>query len=79
MFSFHKYTNHVYDVKWYFDDDQKEVLEDKLQCLFRKINDYYCISYIPYTFLDVFEGLGDVDFIMKKYNNECRIQIEKIN
>ena len=75
MFSFHKSVNWLYKAQWYFDDKMLDDLEYKLQVTFEKKSNYYLISQINYTFLDLVKGLKNMFFTIEKLDNICKIQI----
>ena len=42
MFAFHQHFEKLYQIKWYFPDDQKEVMEKKLYVVFKKKMIIFC-------------------------------------
>lgn len=75
MFALNSYLDKLYQVKWKFDDDMKEDLEDLLYVSFEKIDPYYKLESIRYTVVDLLLGLQTLNFNLTKNSNGIVIEI----
>ena len=78
MFAFHQHFEKLYQIKWYFPDDQKEVMEKKLYVVFKKENDYFLLQEVLYAYMDIVTGMEGVDFSCEKIGDAMKIKILKI-
>ena len=78
MFGLQKYLNKLYEIKWYFKKSDWSDLESLLFVEFQPKEDYYVITNVKYTYVDILLALEDMDFTLKKEKNEYKIMILKI-
>ena len=78
MFGLQKYLNKLYEIKWFFKKSDCGDLESLLFVEFEPKDDHYVIRNIKYTYVDILLALEDMDFTLKKENNEYKIIILKI-
>ena len=79
MFGLVKYIDKIYEIKWYFENEQDiHEIEDILYCRFKKriSDDFYTIDQILYTYVDILLGLEDMDFTFEKTGKDyiCKIK-----
>ena len=76
MFALNSYLEKLYQVKWKFDDDMKENLEDLLYVSFKKEDTYYKLDSIRYTVVDLLLGLESIkNFTIRKTYDGLIIEI----
>ena len=75
MFALNQYLQKLYQVKWKFDSDMKNDLEDLLFVTFKNEEEYFKLESIKYTVVDLLMGLEDLDFKLTKNKNDMMIQI----
>ena len=75
MFALNKYLEKLYQVKWKFDTDMKDDLEDLLFVTFKTDGEYFKLDEIKYTVVDLLVGLEELDFELCKIDTEIVLQI----
>ena len=75
MFAIHSYMEKIYDIQWYFNENDKSYLEGFLHVTFERENDYYVISDILYSALDIIIALNDLNFEFKKMEQIYKVII----
>ena len=75
MLGFNKYLNKLYELKWEFNEDDKNILEEILLVEFDKKNNIYIIKNVIYTYIDILLGLEELDFTLTKSGEDCVIKI----
>ena len=75
MFAIHSYMEKIYDIQWYFNENDKSYLEGFLHVSFERENDYYVISDILYSALDIIIALNDLNFEFKKMEQIYKVII----
>lgn len=75
MFALNNYLEKLYQVKWKFDTDIKNDLEDLLFVTFKTDGDYFKLDTIKYTVVDLLLGLEELDFQLTKNESEMILQI----
>ena len=75
MFTIHTYLNKLYDIQWYFHDNDKNELEHILYVGFEKVDDHYKIKQVHYTYVDILLGLEHIDFELIKTKNAIKIKM----
>jgi hypothetical protein len=75
MFGLQKYLNKLYDIEWKFHDDWKDILQSMMNVTFTKHNDYYKITEIYYTYVDLLLAMEHMDFNVKKVDDTMIITI----
>ena len=78
MFGLHKYLNRIYEIKWYFPAHDKRTLEQLLYVEFTPTEDYFLVTKVHYTYVDILLGLEDFDFTVTKSNDDIKLRINKI-
>ena len=78
MLGFQKYSTKLFQVKWYFKPELKPKIQEALLVDFKQCDDYYKLDEIFYTYIDVLEGLEDMDFIIEKKGDNISLTILKI-
>ena len=75
MFALNNYLDKLYKVKWKFNKDMKNDLEDLLFVTFKTDGDYFTLDTIKYTVVDLLLGLEELDFKLTKNESEMILQI----
>ena len=75
MFGFQKYLDKLYKIKWKINPDDLSNIQEILLVQFKKLQNYYMIDEIGYSYLDILIGLEDIDFNMTKKDDEIIIEI----
>ena len=75
MLGLNKYINKLTEVKWEFDDKDKQLYEDAFLVKFEKKDKYYYIKTIEYTYVDILTGLEELSFTLIKKDNEVKIKM----
>ena len=75
MFGFQKYLEKLYNLKLYFDASVLSSLEELFCVKFKQENDYYLISEVYYSYIDILLGLEKLDFIMNKKDDEVIVHV----
>lgn len=78
MFGFHQYLDKIYKIKWVMLDSEVETLSEKMFVEFEKVNHYFVIKNINYSFVDILLGLEEVEFEFKKTKHDLILKILKI-
>ena len=78
MFGLHKYIGLIPKIKWIFEPEQQEVLQDVLLVDFKHYDGYYQIEKIHYSFMDIVMGMEDIDFNLKWRQDNIEIEIINI-
>lgn len=78
MFGLQKYFGMLLNTKWYFHEGLRSHLEDLLFVEFEPQVGYFTIKKIHYTMIDVLLALEEMDFELKKINDEVKIKILNI-
>ena len=78
MFGLNKYINQLSDLKWEFEDKNKQLFEDLFLVKFEKKDKYYYIKTIEYTYVDILTGLEELDFTLTKNKKEIKIKFDKL-
>ena len=73
-----KYIDKLYEIKWYFEnEDCLRDYEGLLYCKFKKTDDYYKIEQVLYTYVDILLGMEDLDFDFHKKGKEYILVINE--
>ena len=76
MFALNKYLNKLYEIKWKFNPDMLKDYEDLLFVTFeQKQEGYFVIQSILYTYVDILQGLEELNFVISKVENEIILEI----
>ena len=76
MFALNKYLNKLHEIKWKFNPDLQKDYEDLLFVTFEQKNEgYFCIQSILYTYVDILQGLEELNFVVSKVENEIILEI----
>ena len=78
MLQLHSYLDKINEIKWYFNHLDRGDLESLLFVEFERIDDYYVIKKVQYTYIDILLALEDMDFEIIKTNKEIKLKILKI-
>lgn len=78
MFAVNNCIQKLYKIKWNFNETDKTDLEHILYVEFEQQHDCFIIKNVLYTYVDILLGLEDIDFEVKKINNDLIISILKI-
>ena len=78
MFGLHKYLDRIYQIKWIMNENEAKILEELMFVKFEKKNEYFLITEIHYTYVDILLALEGIDFEITKNNNEVILKIIKI-
>ena len=78
MLQLHSYLDRINEIKWYFNDMYRRDLESLLFVEFERIENYYVIKKVKYTYIDILLALEEMDFEIIKTNKEIRLKILNI-
>ena len=70
MLSLASYMTRLYKIKWFFDIQHVQDLEDILFVDFKSEKNYFIIEKILYSPYDILRGLEQLDFIITKKNDD---------
>ena len=76
MFGLQKYVEKIYDIEWKFNIEKLQYFEELFFVKFQeKDNGNFVIEKIHYSYVDILYGLEDINFILKKSENDIIIEI----
>ena len=78
MFTLHQQFEKLYTIQWYFPENKKEEMEQKLYVVFKQENDYFLLQEVLYAYLDIVTGMDGVDFTAEKIGDTMKIKILNI-
>ena len=78
MFGLQKYITKLNEIEWHFADEMKDTLQDIFLVEFEKNENYFTLTKVLYTYVDILEGLEDLDFTLTKKGDIIQIKITDI-
>ena len=78
MLQLYSHIHKVHKIQWYFNDSDLNDLESLLYVKFEKLNDYYVIKSVDFTYLDILCALEDLNFELTKIKDVMKLKILKM-
>ena len=77
MLQLNNYVKALFNVKWEFDEAQKDDLEGLLFVEFKRHSNgkSYVISDVKYTYADILLGMSELEFTFTKRGSDYKLQI----
>ena len=76
MFGLNRYVDKLFEIKWKFDSEKRELYEDLFFVEFEDTGDgYFKLKTVVYTYMDILSGLEEVDFVLSKNNGKITMEI----
>ena len=75
MFGLNKYVTKLHNIKWKFNPDLQKDYEDLLFVTFEEKQGYFFIQSILYTYVDILQGMEELNFVISKVENEITLEI----
>ena len=80
MFGIGMYLSKIFEIEWKFNPNLQKYLEETLFVTFKqKENGYFVIKDVMYSYVDILQGLENINFVFTKYKNEYKVEVLELN
>ena len=76
MFGIGMYLSKIFEIEWKFNPNLQKYLEETLFVEFsQKENGYFVIKNVMYSYVDILQGLENIDFVFTKCDKEYKVEV----